>query len=256
MKFPLLSKDEFISRIIEDFKQIFPVVNKERDYLYVEDGLTNMSIPFSSIYREYCSTKDYNQTLETYVQIARKILSQYKFQINYKNVYPILKHESFGVENVEFSFYRKPLFTDIHQLYVSDEGEVFRYLLESDHFDKDKMEKAAMENLNKMANLLTRLDEAYDIYTLRYTSDYGATLLLTESIQKQIHKHEGKDYLFCIPFSSLLIVAKNYAPYIHIMNSLMLMDEDSNKISTNIYRCNHGVCFVVDQDDTHLKIIK
>lgn len=51
MKFPLLSKDEFISRIIEDFKQIFPVVNKERDYLYVKDDPTNMSIPFSSIYR-------------------------------------------------------------------------------------------------------------------------------------------------------------------------------------------------------------
>ena len=143
-------------------------------------------------------------------------------------------------------FYRKPLFADIDLLYVTDEGEIFRFILDSDDFDKEKLEESAMENLNKITNILSRLDNSLDIYALRYTSDYGATMILNNSIIKQIHKVIGQDYLFCIPSSTTLIVARNHKPYIDIIKLLILADNDPNKISNAIYCCNHGIYSIVD----------
>ena len=256
MKNPPISFEEFCFCIIEDFKKEFPFVSRESNYLYVKNDPTSMSIPLSSMYKDYCMERNYRHTAKTYIEITHKILNQYKFQINYKNVYPFLRHESFGKEDANFRFYRKPLFADIHQLYVSDEGEVFRYVLESDEFDRELLEKSAMENLNKMANMLTKIDDFCDIYTLRYTSDYGATLLLTEAIQRQIHRYVGQDYLFCIPSSTLLLVAKNQSKNIDLMRTLIMLDEDPNKISDNIYRCNHGEYSIVDTNIPRLRVIK
>lgn len=242
----LLNIDEFSFRIVIDMQKYFPVVKKEKDFIYVEHFPTNMSIPIRSIYSEYCVTRNYNHTLNTYVNIANKILNQYKFQVNYKNIFPILKHRNFGHTEQHLQFYRKPLFADIDLLYVTDEGDIFRFILESDDFDKEKLEKSAMENLNKMTNILGKLDDSLDIYALRYTTDYGATMILNDSILKQIHKAVGQDYLFCIPSSTSLIVAKNHKPYINIIKSLILADNDPNKISNAIYRCNHGVYSIAD----------
>lgn len=242
----LLNIDEFSSRIVVDMQKHFPIVKKEQDFIYVEYSPTNMSIPLRSIYSEYCANQNYELTLKTYVNIANKILNQYKFQINYKNVFPILKHRDFGNNEQHLQFYRKPLFADIDLLYVTDEGEIFRFILDSDDFDKEKLEKSAIENLNKMTNILGKLDNSLDIYALRYSSDYGATMILNNSVIKQIHKAIDQDYLFCIPSATTLIVARNHKPYIDIIKSLILTDNDPNKISNAIYRCNHGIYSIAD----------
>lgn len=242
----LLNIDDFCSRIILDMQKHFPKVRREQDFIYVEYDPTNMSIPIRSIYNEYLFNKNYELTLKTYIDIANEILNQYKFQINYRNVFPILKQKDFGNNEPHISFYRKPLFADIHQLYVTDEGEIFRFILNSDDFDEERLEKAAIANLNKMVNILSKLDDSLDIYALRYTSDYGATMILNNSVIKQIHKAVGHDYLFCIPSSTTLIVAKYHKPYIDIIKSIILVDNDPNKISNAIYRCNHGAYSVAD----------
>lgn len=258
--FRQMTLEEFSSHMVLDMQKHFPIVLRKQDYIYVECDPTNMSIPVHSMYKEYCTNQDYQLTLDTYVQIVNKILNQHRFQINYKNVFPILKHRSFGTNDKNFVFYRKPLFADIDQLYVSDEGEVFRFVLESDDFDVEELEKAAMQNLNKMTNILSKLDDSLDIYALRYSTDYGATLLLSDTIQRQIVKSVGHNYLFCIPSSTSLIVAKYYKPYIEIIKSLIMVDDDPNKISNAIYRCNHGVYSIEDANEEtvspHLTIIK
>jgi len=76
--FKLLNIDEFSSRIVVDMQKHFPIVKKEQDFIYVEYSPTNMSIPLRSIYSEYCANQNYELTLKTYVNIANKILSQYK----------------------------------------------------------------------------------------------------------------------------------------------------------------------------------
>jgi len=143
-------------------------------------------------------------------------LSQYKFKIDYNNVFPLLKSREFGKGEKDLGFYREQAFADIDIFYASDIGEVFRFILNSDDVDFDKMKKAAWENLNKMANPLVKLDKTLDVFCLKYSTDYNSTLLLSTALQNQIHKKIGKDYLFAIPFSTTLIVARYCPEYIKL----------------------------------------
>ncbi len=125
-------------------------------------------------------------------------------------------------------------------MYVSDEGEVFRYVLETDDVDFEKVKKSAWENLNKLSNVLVQLDGALKIFCLHYTTDFNASFLLSDSVQKQIAKKVGQDYLFAIPSSTTLIVAGHQSEYIRIIESLIMTDTDPNRISHNIYQCKGG----------------
>jgi len=200
-----------------------------------------VSIPVSSIYREYQETKDYGKTLKLYVDIINDILNQYKFKIDYNNVYPFIKSMDFGKGENDIQFYREQAFIDIDVLYVTDMGETFRFILQTDDVDFDKMKKAAWENLNKMANPLVKLDKTLDVFCLKYSTDYNSTLLLSTALQNQIHKKIGKDYLFAIPSSTTLIVARYRPEYISIIKSLMAIDTDTNRISDKVYQYKNGI---------------
>jgi len=172
-----------------------------------------------------------------YIKVSNEILNQYKFKVDYNNVYPLLKSREFGKGEKDLGFYREQAFADIDIFYASDIGEVFRFILNSDDVDFDKMKKAAWENLNKMANPLVKLDKTLDVFCLKYSTDYNSTLLLSTALQNQIHKKIGKDYLFAIPSSTTLIVAR----YISIIKSLMAIDTDTNRISDKVYQYKNGI---------------
>ena len=140
----------------------------------------------------------------------------------------------------------KAAFADVDTLYVTDAGEVFRFVLKTDDVDFDMVKKSAWENLNKMRNPLVKLDTALEIYTLKFTTDYNSTLLLSTALQNQICKKIGRDYLFAIPSATMLIVAKLRHEYIKIIESLIMIDNDPNKISDKIYRCKNGIFYFGD----------
>ena len=198
----MLTINDFINKIILDLNKYFSEVSLDGNYMLVKSGPASMSIPISSMYREYQEVKDYKKTLKLYVGIINDILNQYKFKIDYKSVYPFLKSRDFGKGENDIQFYREQAFTDIDILYVSDMGETFRFILQTDDVDFYKMKMAAWENLNKMANPLVKLDKTLDIFCPKYSTDYNSTLLLSTALQNQIHKKIGKDYLFAIPSST------------------------------------------------------
>ena len=236
----MLSFANFSSKIILDLNKTFPKARLEGKYVVVESEPNSVSIPVSSIYKEYQEVKDYGKTLKIYVDIIYDILNQYKFKIDYNSVYPFLKSRDFGKGENDIQFYREQAFTDIDVLYVSDMGETFRFILQTDDVDFDKMKKAAWENLNKMANPLVKLDKTLDVFCLKYSTDYNSTLLLSTALQNQIHKKIGKDYLFAIPSSTTLIIAKFCPEYISILKSLMAIDTDPNRISDKVYQYKDG----------------
>src|SRR5690606_2400965 len=92
----MLTFADFSSKIIYDLNKTFPIARVQGKYVIVESNSSNVSIPVSSIYREYQGTKDYRKTLKLYVDIINDILNQYKFKIDYNNVYPFLKSMDFG----------------------------------------------------------------------------------------------------------------------------------------------------------------
>lgn len=84
-----------------------------------------------------------------------------------------------------------------------------------------------------------------DIFCLKYSIDYNSTLLLSAALQKQIYKKVGEDYLFAISSATTLIISKLHHEYIKIIESLIMIDTDPNKISDKVYRCKNGVFDIV-----------
>ncbi len=242
----MLTINDFTNKIILDLNKRFSEAILEGNNIIVKSGPTSMSIPISSVYREYQEIKDYGKTLTSYIRIISDILNQYKFKIDYTNVYPMLKSRMFGKGEKDLDFYREEAFADLDTLYVTDAGEVFRFVLKTDDVNFDMVKKAAWENLNKMRNPLVKLDKVLEIYTLKFTTDYNSTLLLSTALQNQICKKIGRDYLFAIPSATMLIVAKSHREYIKIIESLIMIDNDPNKVSDKIYRCKNGIVDFVD----------
>ncbi|WP_165000774.1 DUF1444 family protein [Xylanivirga thermophila] len=235
----MLRIEEFTEKITRDFKMEFPEVEVKEKYIRLGTGVTHAELPIASMYKEYQVT-GYDNIRDLYIKVAYEVLNQYKFKVDYNNVFPLLKSRDFGKGEKDLRFCREQAFTDIDTLYVSDEGEVFRFVLESDDVDFDKIKKRAWENLNKLSNILVRLDDTLNIFCLRYSTDYNASFLLSDSLQKQIKRKVGQDYLFAIPSSTALVVAKYQPEYIKIMESLIMVDKDPNKVSDKVYQYKDG----------------
>lgn len=241
----MLTVQEFVQNISEDFKKVFPEVRVEDRFIRLGTGVTHVELPINSMYKEYQVT-DYESIKKLYIKVSNEILNQYKFKVDYNNVYPLLKSREFGKGEKDLGFYREHAFADVDIFYASDIGEVFRFILFSDDVDFEKMKKAAWKNLNKLSNILVRLDDALNLYCLRYTTDFNASFLLSDSIQKQILKKVGRAYIFAIPSSTTLIVARYCLEYIKIIESLIMIDKDPNRISGKVYRCKNGIFDIVD----------
>ena len=87
---------DFSRIIIFDLNKTFPIARIQGKYVIVESKPNSLSLLISSIYGEYQKTRDYQKTLESYINIINDILNQYKFKIDYNNVYPLLKSRKFG----------------------------------------------------------------------------------------------------------------------------------------------------------------
>ena len=224
---------------------------KEKEYTLVAS--TNASLPLSVMYRE-CQKVGYKKNLQNYIKIISDILNCYKFKLNLNNTFPFIKSKDFGVDT-NHNFIKEDLFCNLSLFYVVDMGEVFRFVLYDDlenaNIDLKVLKNESMKNLNKIINLLSRLDDKHHIYSLRFNSDFGATLFLTEHIQQQIRKKIGKDIIFCMPSCNSFICTsydeRTLNTNLYILRQLINEDEDINKISEKIYRRDaHGNYSIVN----------
>ena len=101
----MLTIADFSRKIIFDLNKTFPIARVQGKYVIVESNPNSVSVPISSIYGEYQETEDYGKTLESYIKIINDILNQYKFKIDYNNVYPLLKSRDFGKGEKDLGFY-------------------------------------------------------------------------------------------------------------------------------------------------------
>ncbi|WP_310442640.1 DUF1444 family protein [Tissierella sp.] len=213
-----------------------------KDRVYVAKGAMSVSVPLHPMYQEY-QMVGYQENLNNYKKIITDILNSYKFKLDLNNVYPLIKSKSFKIQK---EYICEDLFCDLSVYWVTDFEDVFRFVstedMESANIDINTLKIESRNNLNKMTNPLVRLDNSHKIYTLRFDTDYAATLFLSENIQEQIKRKIGNDILFCMPSSMTLLCAKyqklSYKTYTHILKQLIAIDNDVNKISDKIYRRN------------------
>jgi hypothetical protein len=83
----MLTVDEFTEKISDDFKKVFPEVRVEDRFIRLGTGVTHVELPINSMYKEYQVT-DYESIKKLYIKISNEILNQYKFKVDYNNVYP------------------------------------------------------------------------------------------------------------------------------------------------------------------------
>jgi uncharacterized protein YtpQ (UPF0354 family) len=236
---------EFANRIVQDLKREFNEVRlDEKERIYIGSEFTNASLPLSVMYRE-CQKVGYQKNLQNYIKIISDILNCYKFKLNLKNTFPFIKSKDFGVD-INHNFVKEDLFCDLSLFYVTDLGEVFRFVLYDDlknaNIDFEVLKNESIKNLNKITNILCKLDDNHLFYSLRFSSDFGATLFLSEHIQQQIKKKVGTDILFCMPSCTRFICTSynenTLNTNLFILRQLIKKDNDINKISEKIYRRN------------------
>ena len=242
----MLTTKEFIEKLINDLNHEFTKAFKYGDDIVIEWDAAKMNIPIETIFSEYQLGEDYEETLQTYKGITKKILGQHKFKIDYDNIFPLLKKNDFAKDS-ELSFYNEEAFEDINTFFVSDMGEVFRFILTSDEVNLEMVKEKAWDNLNTITNPLIKLSDSRDIYTFKYATDYNASLVLSSEFQKQIIRRVGSDYLFMISSSTTLVIARYQPEHIGILESLVEIDRDPNKISDKVYRYTNGVYQIVSQ---------
>lgn len=239
---------EFVRQIIRDLRNEFSEVRMDgKDRVYIAKDVTNVSIPLKPMYQEY-QFAGYKKTLKNYIQIILEILNTYKFKLNLDNIFPFIKPKTFSTTDTNQNFIYEDLFCDLAIYWVADMGEVFRFIsvddLNNSDISLDTLKEKSFQNINRITNPLVQLDKALKIYTLRFDTDYAATLFLTENIQKQIKQKIGSDILFCMPSSVSLICAKyqesTFNTYINILKQLIAIDNDVNKISNKIYRRDYN----------------
>ena len=235
----MLTVDEFTEKISYDFKKVFPEVKVGENLIHLGSGVTHVELPLGSMYREYQMT-DYCNTKELYLKIASEILNKYKFKVDYANVYPILKRHDFGI-NSKVQFYREKAFLDIDVLYVSDMGETFRFFTIDDDVEFSLLKKKAIENINRITAALVPLDDGLQVYTLRYTTDYASSLLLSKVFNKQIQIKVGDDILIAVPGNSSIFIAKFSYYNQELLKYLIETDSDANKVSDSVYRRKNGI---------------
>lgn len=234
---------EFANRMIQDLKREFNEVRlDEKERIYIGSEFTNASLPLRTMYKEY-KILGYQKNLQKYIKIISEILNTYKFRLNLNNTFPFIKSKDFGT-NINHNFVKEDLFCDLSLFYVVDLGEVFRFVVYDDlqnaDIDFEVLKTESMKNLNKITNILCKLDDMHHLYCLHFNSDFGATLFLTKHIQHQIRKKIGTDILFCMP-SCTRLICTTYDEHmlntnLYILRKLINEDEDTNKISEKIYR--------------------
>lgn len=246
--------ERFIIKFFNDIKKEFPLSKLDKDMLIINYSHVEMSISLKKTYVEYKIAPTYKILLEQYIQTIKKMFSEYKFDINYSTVFPLLKHKDF-VKDQPLNFIREDFTLDLDILYVCDMEEQFRFILKEDNADFDKIKEEAFKNLNTLINPLVKFNEDLDVYSLKFNSDYAATLLLSENVQKQIFKNLGDKFIFAVPTTTSLLVAKD-TPYCkEILETLIDSDPDPNKITDRVYRYNKGhYSYVIDKND--IKLIK
>lgn len=250
----MVNFEEFKILMLNKFIDYYPHVKLKNDELIITKENIEASIFLYQPFEEYKNKNSFNLIFDKYLNTVKEEFEKCRFKVDYNKVYPFIKSKEFAVEeNVEFV--RENLFLNFDVVYAMDMGKTFRFILSSDDFDLTKLKNCAFNNLNKFSVGLRKLDNDIEIYSVPYPTDFSSSYFLTEKMKKLIERKIGKNYLFAIPSSSTLFIAKYNPSYIEVLKALVNIDPDLHKVSSDICVCRNGKYDYAEKRE-FLKIIK
>jgi uncharacterized protein YtpQ (UPF0354 family) len=250
----MVNFEEFKILMLNKFVAYYPHVKLKNDELIITKENIEASIFLYQPFEEYKNKNSFNLIFDKYLNTVKEEFEKCRFKVDYNKVYPFIKSKEFGLEeNVEFV--RENLFLNLDILYAMDMGDTFRFILKNDTYDFTKLKQSAYDNLNMFSMGLQKLDEDLEIYSVPFPTDYSSSHFLLEKMKKLIERKVGKNYLFAIPSSTTLFVAKYYPKYIEVLRALNNVDPDPHKVASDIYVCRNGKYDYAEKREV-LKIIK
>lgn len=231
------SKKELKKFLLEKFNGKFDCVEiTKEDVLIIKQENFEVSMEFGKIYEEYTLVDDIEVFIVRYINMIKNAIRN-SVKINISNVYPTIRHQSFSVNEKNIKFLREKFALDLDILYIEDNEDSFKFIMENEQITGEEVKERAFNNLNKITNVLAKLDKSMDIYSFKFNNDNCAGLLLNENVRSQIRKKVGNRFLFTISSPTSLVVAKDRIEYVDIMQRLILHDPDKNSVSIRVYRC-------------------
>lgn len=246
--------------------KFFTDMHESYNIMFAENGICQFShktsdlihIDFFSkeyIYQQYQVFNSYNDFKKNIVETLEAVMGEYQFHIIEGNIMPLVKPRHFSVSGINF-VRDEVKNTDLDFLYVQDTGNVYKFIseedLKRDGIESEELKKRAWSNLNKITMPLLKLEE--DIFSI-CGFDNAATVVFLRNAQSRIErKLKTKDWIFSIPSSSNLLIAKFSYFNVSLLKSLQeAADSDINKITNTIYRMKDGVLSTVNLDKRDVK---
>ncbi|WP_069649780.1 DUF1444 family protein [Caloranaerobacter ferrireducens] len=231
-----LDKEQFKFKLLNDIKKVYENAELNKELITFEFGTLEVIIDTKDMYKLYGKSKNnYNTVKKHCLNAVKEIIEETRFKVNYNKVFPIIKPKDFGSDK-EINFIREEFTDDLDILYAVDMGDIYRFVTKHDNVDIELLKKSAINNINKIYNVLVKLDEELSVYTLGFTTDLGSSMILSKNFIKQIYRKVGKSFLFAIPFNGTLVVAENNDKYIDYLNELIKMIQEIDKISDSVYK--------------------
>ncbi len=252
-----MTQEQFCLKFFTDMQEAYNIT-------FAENGICQFShktsdivhIDFFSkdyIFEEYQMFNSYNDFKQNFVETLESVMGKYQFHIIEGNTMPIVKMRNFSVPGINFIRERIEN-TELDILFVQDVGSVYKFIsaddLKRDNIDAEELKKQAWSNLNKVVMPLLKIEEGA-FYICGF--DNVATLVFVKSTQQRIEeKLKTKDWIFSIPSSSNLFVAKFSYFNVGLLKSLQEAS-DFNKITNKIFRIKDGILSIVNLDTRIVK---
>ena len=236
-----LTKERLGLKLINDIKKEFSNTSIDKNNIIVSKDDIEVRIPLTMLFQEMKEKNiNYRRLLKNYRDIINKMIIENNFRVNYHNLYPIIRSSSFGLDE-DVGFQRKHLFLDLDLLYVTDYSDLIKFLMCTDKVDMQKVHEAAMFNIHKIDNVLSKLTPELEIFTTNSDNSYNCSLIFNSNFMKQVKKSVGlNSYLMAIPSSSTILISRDSNGYVNLLKELVKTNKDPNVVSERIYRVIKG----------------
>lgn len=216
-------------------------IQKQYTESYIEDGEIRIRngkhefrVNLNEIYEGYLINKSFSDIIKFFQNEIRDLIIN-DGEINYHNIYPLIRNKEFG-QDPKSQYIKKKFFLDLEIYLAEDRKEFFDFCGKEHHINEAKAFDAGMFNVNRIKNELVQVHSRLNIFSAKLCDDYCCSLILNSNFKKQIREKVGQTFLIAIPSSSTILVATNQPENVFFLKELGKSDDDINKISTRVYR--------------------
>jgi hypothetical protein len=163
-----MSFSQFKILFYNDIKKMYNKSELDGEVIKIDYDNFEIVVSLMEAYEEYESINDYDNLLSSYIMNISDYRDQYMFKLDYTSIYPVLKNNSFGI-NEKYRFYKTQFALNLNIYLVQDMGKMYKYLSVEDIDNNKDVEETAYQNLSKIANPLIQLSQG--IFSYKFAND-------------------------------------------------------------------------------------